>query len=256
MIDILLVGGYGRMGKAIQDVVYTHQYPVRIAGLIVEVRREDTDIPAYESLEEAIAQHGSTDCVIIDFSTPQQGMHVVSIAKKHAIPVVIGTTGFTKEESDMITACAQSIPILRSSNMSKGITALLRFLPSLVRYLGKEYDIELVELHHKHKKDAPSGTGLQLAQCLADAKLWELTDVARYHREGVIGERADKEIGIQTMRGGGAPGTHTIFMLGEDEHIEITHTAYSRTAFARGAVEAAMWIYGKPAGMYSMMDME
>ena len=255
MIEIILVGGYGRMGKAIREVIDTKQYPVKIGGLVVEKKDEDIGIPVYESMEEALEHTLPSSCVVIDFSTPKTTLNILPMISKYNLALVIGTTGFTSEERDIIASYSSKIPILLSSNMSRGITALLRFLPNLVKYLGEEYDSEIVEIHHKHKKDAPSGTALSLVQNICTAKGWN-EDVLCYHREGIIGERPKDEIGMQTLRGGGATGTHSIFFFGEDEQIEITHTAYSRKSFARGAIQAALWLYGRPASLYSMLDME
>lgn len=258
MIDIILVGGNGRMGKAIREILLSREYKVGLEGIVVQAEEEvvSPEVPVYHSVEEAIKRSVSKHRVIIDFSTVENTLHTISIAAEHSLPVVIGTTGFSREENKIIEGYSKDIPILLSSNMSRGITALLRVLPLLVEYLGEEYDAELVELHHKRKKDAPSGTALSLANCLAKAKGWDMNEVFCYHREGIIGERPKKEIGVQTVRGGGIAGTHTVFFLGEDEHIEITHRATSRATFARGAIYASMWLYGKEAGLYSMLDVE
>lgn len=255
MIEIVLVGGYGRMGKAIQEVIDTKQYPVHLSALVVEKRIEKSEIPLYTSIKEALEIVTHSSCVVIDFSSPQSTLNILPTVSECGIPLVIGTTGFTKEEQSVITSYASKIPILLSSNMSRGITALLRILPSLIKYLGEEYNPEIVEVHHKHKKDAPSGTALRLSKSICDAKGWG-ENAQCYHREGLIGERPQEEIGIQTLRGGGAIGKHSVFLLGEDEEIEITHTAYSRRAFARGAIQSALWIHGKPASLYSMVDVE
>lgn len=256
MIEILLVGGYGKMGKAIRDVIETKQYPVKLCGLVVEKKEEDIECMAYESIDEAIKACQLSLCVVVDFSSSQNTLNILPIISEYGIPCVIGTTGFSKEEYEIIRFYSSKMPILLSSNMSKGITSLLRFLPYLVSSLGDEYDPEIVEIHHKYKKDAPSGTALSLSKSICEAKGWKKEDAQILCRDGLIGNRQQEEIGIQAIRGGGAFGTHSIYFLGDDEHIEITHSAYSRKAFARGAIQAALWLYGRPASLYSMLDID
>jgi 4-hydroxy-tetrahydrodipicolinate reductase len=140
--------------------------------------------------------------------------------------------------------------------MSVGVNVLLKILPQLVTLLGEQYDLEMVELHHNKKKDSPSGTALRLAECLAEARKWDLDTVANYHREGIIGERPHEEIGIQTIRGGDVVGVHTVYALGPGERIEVTHQAHSRETFAAGAIRAAKWLaQNRPGKLYTMSDM-
>jgi len=139
--------------------------------------------------------------------------------------------------------------------MSVGVNVLLELLPKLTEKLGAQYDTEVMEIHHKFKKDAPSGTAERLAQALAQGKGWNLEQTACYSRHGMIGERTDREIGIQTLRGGDVVGLHTVYFFGPGERIEITHQAHSRENFANGALRAARWLVGqKPAKLYSMLD--
>ena len=140
--------------------------------------------------------------------------------------------------------------------MSVGINVLLQVLPQLTRLLGPAYDLEIAEVHHRLKKDAPSGTAIRLGQCLAQARGQEYEDVARCCREGIVGERIDEEIGVQTLRGGDVVGDHTVFYFGPGERIEVTHRAHSRETFAQGALRAAAWLASQPAGkIYAMEDM-
>jgi 4-hydroxy-tetrahydrodipicolinate reductase len=168
--------------------------------------------------------------------------------------MVIGTTGFSKEDMKEIDPLIRSIPCVMASNMSTGVNLLLRILQDVARVLDDEYDIEIIEAHHRLKKDAPSGTALKMAQVIADALHRSLDEVAVYTRKGLIGERAKKEIGIQTIRAGDIVGEHTVIFGGLGERIEVTHKASSRDTFARGALRAALWISGKPAGLYDMQD--
>ena len=171
-------------------------------------------------------------------------------------PMVIGTTGLSEGQQEELAAAAARTPLFWAPNMSVGVNVLLELLPQLVRMLGDLYDVELSEIHHKFKKDAPSGTALKLAQVLAEAKGWDLKQVAQYCREGIIGERPKDEIGVQTLRGGDVVGDHTVYFFGPGERIEVTHRAHSRETFAQGALRAAKWIgRQKPGTIYSMADM-
>src|SRR5262249_30648605 len=160
---------------------------------------------------------------------------------------VLATTGHTPAELDRIRALAKRIPMVYSPNMSVGVNLLFAILPTMARTLGEDYDIEVVEAHHRLKKDAPSGTALKLAEVLSSAMEWKAEGVGRYDRHGLIGERPRREIGIQTVRGGDIVGDHTVFFCTGGERIEVTHRASSRDTFARGAVRAARWLAGRPA---------
>ena len=158
--------------------------------------------PAGATLEEVIPQAAAQRPVIIDFSSPEASVRNAEVAAAHKIPLVVGTTGLSEEQKKLLAQCAGQVPLFWSPNMSLGINVLLRVLPDLVRLLGDDYDLEIMEIHHNRKKDSPSGTALRLAECLAEAKGWNLKDTACYHREGIIGERPKQEIGLQTLRGG------------------------------------------------------
>ena len=168
--------------------------------------------------------------------------------------MVIGTTGFSKEDLTEIGTLTKTVPCVLASNMSLGVNLLLKVLQDIARVLGDDYDIEIVEAHHRLKKDAPSGTALKMAQVIADAVDRNLEEVAVYARKGIIGQRTKKEIGIQTIRAGDIVGEHTVIFGGLGERIEITHKASSRDTFARGALKAALWLAGKPSGLYDMQD--
>jgi 4-hydroxy-tetrahydrodipicolinate reductase len=169
--------------------------------------------------------------------------------------VVIGTTGFNPGQRGELEEYARAIPLFWSPNMSVGVNVLLKTLPELTRLLGGSYDVDIVELHHNRKKDAPSGTALRLAECVAEAKDWKLAETGCYHREGIIGERPEREIGVQAVRGGDIVGVHTVYFMGLGERIELTHHAHSRENFAQGALRAARWMAdAKPGKLYSMLD--
>ena len=193
--------------------------------------------------------------VVIDFTAPEATVATALTAAAHGNPMVVGTTGLDADQLDSLDRAARTAPLLWAPNMSVGVNALLKVLPQLVRLLGPAYDLEMVELHHGQKKDAPSGTALKIAQVLAEARDWDLDEVGKYCREGIIGARPQDEIGVQTIRGGDVAGVHTVYFLGPGERIEVTHQAHTRETFAQGALRAAKWIADKPAGqVYTFAD--
>ncbi len=192
--------------------------------------------------------------VVISFTTPEASLEHLKIATQKKTAIVIGTTGFSKEGIQSVKEFSKSIPVVLAPNMSVGVNLLFKVLGDIAKVLGDDYDIEIVESHHRLKKDAPSGTALKMAQVISEAINRNLDEVAVYARKGMIGERTRKEIGIQTVRAGDIVGEHTVLFGGLGERIEITHKASSRDTFARGALKAAMWIYGKPAGLYDMIN--
>jgi 4-hydroxy-tetrahydrodipicolinate reductase len=192
--------------------------------------------------------------VLIDFTIPEATLGHIKACAELGKAIVIGTTGFSKEQLVEIDACARKIPCMLSPNMSIGVNLCFKILAEIARTIGNDYDMEIVEAHHRLKKDAPSGTALKMAQVIAKAVDRNLDEVGVYARKGMIGERAKKEIGIQTLRGGDIVGDHTVMFAGTGERIELTHRATSRDTFAAGAVRAAKWIVGKKPGLYDMQD--
>jgi 4-hydroxy-tetrahydrodipicolinate reductase len=196
---------------------------------------------------------GAAD-VWIDFSTPAATVANVKAAAAAGAAMVIGTTGLSAADKAEIATAAKTIPVVLAPNMSVGMNVMLKLVAEAARTLGVAYDIEIAETHHRLKRDAPSGTALRLAEAVAEASGRDLATTARYERHGDIGPRTATEIGIQTLRGGDVFGDHTVFFLGQGDRIEITHRASSRDTFARGAVRAALWLSGKPAGLFDMHD--
>jgi 4-hydroxy-tetrahydrodipicolinate reductase len=192
--------------------------------------------------------------VIIDFTFHTASLENMKKAAAARKPMVIGSTGFSAEERKALEGWSREIPCVLAPNMSVGVNALFKVVGEVARILGDGYDIEILETHHKMKKDAPSGTALKLAQVLAQARNLDLEQAAVYERKGIIGERRADEIGIQTFRAGDIVGEHTILFGGMGERIEITHRAHSRDTFARGALRAAHWVLDKPPGLYDMQD--
>ena len=192
--------------------------------------------------------------VVIDFTFHEATVVHARRAAEKGRAMVIGTTGFTPQELEEIHRLAQGFPCVQAPNMSVGVNLLYKLVSMAASTLGEDYDIEIVEAHHRMKKDAPSGTALQLARVAAEARGYDLDEVGVYARHGVIGERKRREIGIQTVRAGDIVGEHTVLFGGIGERIEIVHKASSRDTFAKGAVRAAKWVVGRPAGLYDMQD--
>lgn len=254
--SIIVMGAKGRMGATICGLIRNDA----AAELAAVVERpgsaeglEYLGCPVGTDLATILPDHPGA--VVIDFTAPQASLANARACAENGNPIVIGTTGFTAEEQAELNALAEKNPTFWAPNMSIGVNVLLQVLPELVKKLGLDYDMEMVELHHNQKKDAPSGTALKLAECLADAREWNLDEVGTYCREGIIGARPKKEIGVQTIRGGDVVGVHTMYFMGPGERIEVTHQAHSRDTFAQGSIRAAKWLAGRKAGkLYGMAD--
>jgi len=192
--------------------------------------------------------------VIIDFTFPDATIATMEAAAKTGTAMVIGTTGIDKAGQDRIRQLAEKVPCVYAGNMSLGINLLTKVVGDIAGALGGDYDVEVIEAHHKMKKDAPSGTAFMLAQAASDALGRDLDNDAVFSRHGMIGERGKGEIGVQTIRGGDIVGEHTVMFIGMGERIEVSHRVTNRDTFARGALKAAHWLSGKPAGLYDMQD--
>lgn len=192
--------------------------------------------------------------VWIDFSSPAAAAASAAKAAERGAALVVGTTGLGPEAKHALVQAAHRIPVVLAPNTSVGVTVLLQLVADAAQLLGPDYDLEIVETHHRWKRDAPSGTALRLAQALAEATGRDLSRDAHYARQGDIGPRTKAEIGIQTVRGGDVVGDHTVYFLGDGERIEITHRASTRDTFARGAIRAALWVRDRVPGLYDMRD--
>jgi 4-hydroxy-tetrahydrodipicolinate reductase len=255
-IPVIIMGAAGRMGATLARLVGENA-DFDLAGAVEREERLSSlaPLPCRVAPDVAELLAAVPDPVIVDFTAPGASLATARAAAEAGAAQVIGTTGFSEAEQAELQALAAKTPIFWSPNMSVGVTALLRILPALARMLGDAYDMEMTEIHHNKKKDAPSGTALRLAEALAEARGWSLSEAARCHREGIIGERPAREIGIQTLRGGDVVGVHTVYFMGPGERIEITHQAHSRENFANGALRAIRFIHGqKPGKLYSMRD--
>lgn len=192
--------------------------------------------------------------VLIDFTTPESTLHNIEVISKTGQAMVIGTTGIAGEKKEELQGLARSIRCVMAPNMSVGVNVLFKVVGELANILREGYDMEILESHHRLKKDAPSGTALRLASILAHATDRDLDKAAVYGRKGFIGERQDAEIGIQALRAGDIVGEHTVLFAGVGERIEVTHRAHSRDNFAKGALLAAAWVVNQPNGLYDMQD--
>jgi 4-hydroxy-tetrahydrodipicolinate reductase len=192
--------------------------------------------------------------VIVDFSTPAATLEHVRVASQHRRAMVIGTTGLSTAELAELRSLVRPIPCVFSPNMSVGINILFKVIAEMAKTFGDEYDIEVIEAHHRLKKDAPSGTALKIAEILAKAVNRDLEQAAVYARKGIIGERKRGEIGVQSIRAGDIIGEHTVMFGGMGERVELIHRAQSRDTFARGALRAARWVVRQPPGLYDMLD--
>lgn len=256
---IALVGVNGRMGRALVHAVHEDAQAQLSAAFV----RPDSSLVGADvgevaglgrlSLSLSDQFDAASFDVLIDFTRPEASMQYVAACVAARKAVVIGTTGFSPEELAQLRISAQHIPIVLAPNYSVGVNLLLGLVAQAAKVL-QHYDIEVIEAHHRYKVDAPSGTALRLGQAAADALGWNLADVAVYGREGITGERPEKQIGFATVRGGDVVGDHTVLFAGLGERVELTHKASSRLTFAQGALRAAHWLVDQPAGLYDMQD--
>ncbi len=262
MINIIVSGIGGRMGQRIGTLILSEE-DMQLVGAIEAEGTEYIGKDAGEVLGkgkigiyvsdnlEKIIERGD---VLIEFTQPKASIDHLKIVRDYKKAMVIGTTGFNEDEKREIDALAREVPLVMAPNMSVGVNVMFKIASDIVELMGPGYDIEIIEAHHRMKKDAPSGTALKLAEVVSKARGLKLDDVAKYHREGFIGERPQDEIGIQTIRAGDIVGEHTLIVAGPGERIELTHRAHSRDNFARGAIRAARWVVSKSPGLYDMWD--
>jgi 4-hydroxy-tetrahydrodipicolinate reductase len=255
--DVIVMGGCGRMGGTLvrlaqQDAELNLRAVVERTDRLNEL--ENLDCVVSGDLDEVLPQ--SPRAVVVEFTSPEATVEHVGICKRHGNPVVIGTTGLKPGQLAILEDAAQQVPVFLAPNMSVGVNVLLKVLPMLVQMLGPAYDMEMMEIHHNRKKDAPSGTALKLAQCMAEARGWVYDEVKKHSRDGIIGERGEKELGVVALRGGDVVGDHTAYFFGPGERIEVTHRAHSRETFAQGALRAAKWLAKQePGKLYGMADL-
>ena len=250
----IVSGAGGRMGKALMESVKDFS-EIEIIGLL-----EKEDHPAVGGEIEGIPvsaswrDNFSEAEVIIEFTSPKATLEHLRIAQEKKISMVIGTTGFSVKEKEEIKEAGETIPILFSSNMSFGMNLLFHILDEVSKKLPHDYEVEIMEMHHRYKKDAPSGTALTLGEIIASARGKHFDKIAVFGRKGKTGERKKEEIGIHALRGGSVVGEHRVIFASEGERLEFIHIAESRLSFARGAWRGALWLIHQPPGLYSFQD--
>lgn len=262
MVRIAITGAAGRMGRTLVEAIGEH--PGAVLGAAIERPGSSligvdvgelcvqgrTGVCLQGSLAEAL---GSFD-VLIDFSSPEATAAAAALAARAGKALVIGTTGMDAVQQAEVDRAALQVPVCQAANFSTGVNLSLVLLETAARVLGDTVDIEIVEAHHRHKRDAPSGTALAMGEVVAQALGRDLRSVAVYGREGQTGPRERETIGFATVRGGDIVGDHTVMFAADGERLELSHKASSRMAFARGAVRAAVWLAGRPPGRYGMRE--
>ncbi len=265
MLKIAVSGVSGRMGRALLEAVIDssknkanelrlsaaiHKLDGDILGLDAGrlIGAEESNVTVVGALEEADFD------VLIDFTTVDTTLENLRFCIEHQKALVIGTTGFTAEQQAQIKLAGEQIPVVFAANMSVGMNLCFHLLKQMSEVLADDADIEIIEAHHRHKVDSPSGTALRLGQVIADSLGRDLSECAVYGREGIDGPRDRETIGFATIRGGDVVGDHTVLFASEGERVELTHKASSRMTFAKGAVRAAKWLRNREIGCYDMED--
>lgn len=262
MTRIAVVGASGRMGLCLikaADAGKDTELSVAVSRPeSLAVGQDAGDLAGIDSIAVKVVDNLTAVVdqfdVLIDFTRPDASMEYIEVCRQAGKKVVIGTTGYSDKQKDQITEAAKDIAIVMAPNMSVGVNLSLKLLEMTAKIMGDYTDIEVIEAHHRHKVDAPSGTALRMGEVVAEALGRELKDCAIYGREGDTGERDRKTIGFSTIRAGDIVGEHTVMFADEGERVEITHKATSRMTFASGAVRAARWLTEKENGLFDMQD--
>lgn len=260
-IRYAIVGSSGRMGRTLIEAVLAAEDAELVAALDLpgspsigkdagELIGAPCGVKVSSDLDAALAQ---ADC-LIDFSRPEGTLVHLAACVRNKVSLAIGTTGFSAEQKAQIELAAKTIPIVFAPNMAVGVNAVFKLLDVAARILNEGYDVEVIEAHHRHKVDAPSGTALRMGEIVASALGRSLEECAVYGREGHTGERPATQIGFATVRGGDIVGDHTVLFAGTGERIEITHKSASRMSYALGSLRAARFMHGKSAGLFDMQD--
>lgn len=261
MLNIAIAGSAGRMGRALIEAI--SQAPdMRLAAalerpgsaLIGKDAGELVGAPCGVLISDDMDAGLKAADVLIDFTRPEGTLVHLALCRQHKTNIIIGTTGFTPEQKLQIQDASRDIGIVFAPNMSVGVNIVFKLLEQAAKVLAEDYDIEIIEAHHRHKVDAPSGTALRMGEVVAEASGRKLADCAVYAREGVTGERPAASIGFATVRGGDIVGDHTVLFAGIGERVEISHKASSRATFSMGALRAARYLAGKRSGLYDMQD--
>ena len=239
MTKVIITGAKGRMGQTLIACA------ARMSGL---------EVVAQIDLGEPLAPLLSQADAVIDFSFHEATLPFAELCVRHGKALIVGTTGHKEQEKTALRACATKIPMVWASNYSTGVNTLFWLTRKAAEILGPSFDLEVVEMHHRLKKDAPSGTATTLLEILGDVRKVQLKEALRHGREGIVGERTSSEIGIHAIRGGDVVGDHTVIFAANGERVELTHKASSRETFANGALRAAQWVVKQPPGLYDMQD--
>lgn len=262
MINIGVIGAGGRMGRMLIEAVQDNPQTSLSAAIEREgsslIGADAGEVAAIERLnikivDDLVSVIDDID-VLIDFSLPDATEQNMQTCAEHKVAMVIGTTGFNEQQEQVLTEASKHIPIVYAGNYSTGVNLSLKLLGMAAKAFGNEADVEVIEAHHKHKIDAPSGTAYMMAQAVAEARGQNLKEVAVYGREGQTGAREAGSIGIHAIRGGEIIGDHTVMFIADGEVVEITHRARARMTFAAGAVRATTWVIQQKAGQYNMQD--
>ncbi|WP_165856003.1 4-hydroxy-tetrahydrodipicolinate reductase [Marinobacter sp. JSM 1782161] len=261
-MKVAIIGAAGRMGKVLIEAVDEAE-GLELGAAIVDPTSSLVGADAGEvagigrngvALASSLADVRDAFDLLVDFTFPDLTLDNARFCNEHGKMMVIGTTGMTEAERAELAQAADAIPVVFAPNMSVGVNVVLNLLRTAAQALGDDYDVEIIEAHHRHKKDSPSGTAVRMGEVVADALGRDLKECAVYGREGFVGERPRHEIGFETIRGGDVVGDHTVLFAGIGERVEVTHKASSRMTFAKGAVRAAQWLQDRPAGLYDMQD--
>jgi 4-hydroxy-tetrahydrodipicolinate reductase len=262
MVNAIVVGAAGRMGRMVINAIRNSD-GIQCTGA-VEVPSnsavgKDAGVVAglgelkvrIEADLQSVIKKGD---VVIDFTAAEASLKNMEMAAQHHKAMVVGSTGFSAQQMEKVKQLVKEFPCVLAPNMSVGVNLMFKIVEEMARILGDDYDCEIVEAHHRMKKDAPSGTALRLGEVIAESLGRKLADVGVYGRKGLIGERSKKEIGMQVIRAGDIVGEHTVIFGGMGERIEVTHRAHTRDTFAQGAVRAAKWVVNQKPGLYDMGD--
>lgn len=260
-VGIVIAGASGRMGRMLIEAVLADPGAQLVGALDIAGNPAlGQDAGGFAGVTTGVRITADVDSalkdaeVLIDFTRPEGTMTHVAAAQKHGVAVVIGTTGFTDVQKRTLRTASEATPIVMAPNMSVGVNVTLKLLEMAAKAMPMGYDIEVIEAHHRHKVDAPSGTALKMGEVIAAALGRDLKDCAVYAREGVTGERDPSSIGFATIRGGDIVGDHTVLFAGTGERIEITHKSSSRATYAQGSLRAAHFLADKTNGLYDMFD--
>ena len=260
-IRIVVVGATGKMGQTLiqeifndKELLLSGAADVASSSLIGSDAGSLLGLKTNVLISESLTEEHAESDILIDFTRPEASLAYLDFCLAHNINYVLGTTGFNEDEKERIHAAAKKIAICFAPNMSVGVNLLISLVEAATKVLHNEFDIEIIEAHHRHKVDSPSGTALRLGEAVAKSAGLPLKENSIFHREGNIAPRKATEIGFSAIRGGDIVGDHTVLFAGDGERIELTHKASSRKTFAKGAIRAAKFITGKTAGLFDILD--